>query len=173
MARLVTRVLALIAFAVIALVGCTNPPATSTSPGGSSAPVAATPSSAVAATPSPAAASAIPTSPASAAPSAAATVDGQWTGSWTKPGGGGVFSLQLQQSGSDVSGTVTMVGSACIPPGTAVNGTLNGPNLVFTAAGSGFQATYGGNFTGNDITGTLNASCALGAATGTWQVKRG
>jgi hypothetical protein len=66
-----------------------------------------------------------------------------------------------------------MVGSACIPPGTAVDGTLNGPNIVFTAAGSGFQAMFGGNFTGNDITGTLTASCALGSATGTWQVKRG
>ncbi|HEY7942552.1 MAG TPA: hypothetical protein VID25_11440, partial [Candidatus Limnocylindrales bacterium] len=65
--------------------------------------------------------------------SSAAPAEGAWSGTWTKPAGGGSMTLELKQSGTAVGGLVTMVGSACVPPGTTFTGTLTGPNIVFTA----------------------------------------
>lgn len=160
----------------IALIGCSNPTAApgSQTPGNSPAAPTATPAGATSnpATPTPAAATATPAAGNTGGSGDTGTVDGTWTGTWTKPAGGGTITLQLQQSGTNVTGTVTMVGSVCIPPGTAVSGTIAGSNIVFTATGSGFQAQFGGSIKGNSMTGTLNAGCSAGSATGTWNVTR-
>lgn len=169
------RTLLLVIFAVaIALFGCSGPTAAPTTPasnGGGATPTAAGPATG-AATSTPSAATATPTAANTSGSGGTGTVDGTWTGKWTKPAGGGTITLQLQQSGTNVTGTVTMVGSVCIPPGTAVSGTIAGSNIVFTATGSGFQAQFGGSIKGNSMTGTLNAGCSAGSATGTWNVTR-
>lgn len=172
---MVTRFIAACAL-ILALVGCSSPPASPTTPPaeGASTPTAAaaTPTAAGGATSTAAGATATPAAGGSSGSGGTGTVDGTWTGTWTKPAGGGTMTLQLQQSGTNVTGTITMVGSVCVPPGTAVSGTVVGPNVVLDAAGSGFQATWGGGFRGNSITGTLSASCSAGSAVGTWTVTR-
>jgi hypothetical protein len=165
----------LLAFAMaIALVGCSSPTAAPTTPasnGGGATPTAAagTPG---AATPTPAAATNTPAAGNTGGNGGTGTVDGTWTGTWTKPAGGGTMTLQLQQSGTNVSGKITLVGSACIPPSTALSGTVVGPNIVFTVTASTLQATFGGNFSGNTITGTMTVTCSAGSAVGTWNVTR-
>jgi hypothetical protein len=167
------RTLRLVIAVAIALVGCSSPTAAPTTPAsnGGGTPTAAAPTPG-AVTPTPAAATGTPAAGNTGGTGGTGTVDGTWTGTWTKPAGGGTITMQLQQSGTNMTGTITLVGSACIPPGTSVSGTVVGPNIVFTATGSSLQAMFGGNFSGNSIMGTMTVSCAAGSATGTWNVTR-
>jgi hypothetical protein len=131
----------------LALAGC----------GSSSSPPASSPGSA-AATSSP---------PASPSPSATvADVAGTWTGPWvrvTSPAGKGQYTLTVQQSGAELTGTLTATGSACLAT-NPVSGHVLGSLVNFhTTQGPG-TGDFSGTLTqgGATLTGTAVVTCSAG-----------
>jgi hypothetical protein len=107
----------------------------------------------------------------SEAPSAVGLA-GDWSGTWqdTSPDDStGTFSLTWTQSGSGLSGTISVGGTPCIGDGT-VTGTLNGSSITFGAVSGQIQISYTGSVSSDMQTmqGTYSAPEACGNATGNW-----
>jgi hypothetical protein len=113
------------------------------------------------------------TAPASAAAAAStsATTATELAGKWSGTYGGayqGTFILSWRQSGSKLSGTITI----SAPAGTlAIHGTVVGGAIRFGTVGS-LAITYSGTVSGNSMSGTYQVKAASGAAGGPWQAAK-
>jgi hypothetical protein len=75
------------------------------------------------------------------------------TGSWSGGSGGTNVTLQLTQTGNNVSGTGTLQGT---PGSFPLNGTNNFPNVALQGTVFGLPVTFSGAFASpNSIPGTL------------------
>jgi hypothetical protein len=159
MRRLLISLLAIPAFAVIAA-GCSSSAGTSAS----SAPAAAA-SSAPTSAPSSAAASS-PAPASSAAPSSASSsgLSGKWSGKYSGAFSG-TFNLTWQQSGSSLSGMITLSAPAATVP---LNGTVKGNTISFGTVGS-VAVTYSGTFSGSSMSGSYTVG---GQSGGSWSATK-
>jgi hypothetical protein len=119
-----------------------------------------------------------PTAVPTAAPSAPASIAGTWHGTWastTYVGLAGGFTLNFQQSGSSLSGTILITGSACISSAT-ITGTLSGSQITFGAVKGAETVTYSGTWTGGAMSGAWAVTQSSGgqctADAGSWQAAR-
>jgi hypothetical protein len=102
---------------------------------------------------------------ASASPSASATgLSGSWSGTYTG-GGNGTFSLDWQQSGSNLTGTIVLDGDSEDP--IPINGTVNGSTINFGTVGGPNGVTYTGKMSGSSMSGTWKAPVGSGNWTAT------
>jgi hypothetical protein len=106
-----------------------------------------------------------PPSPAAttSSPASAADLAGAWSGQY---GGSyqGTFTLHWTQSGSKLSGTITLSN----PAGqTSINGNVNGSAITFGTVGSE-AITYSGSVSGSSMSGSWKAA----AMSGTWSASK-
>jgi hypothetical protein len=109
---------------------------------------------------------------ATSTPSTATTagLSGTWSGDYqqtTPSASSGTFTIRWQQSGSSLTGTITIPG-VC-PPGCPITATLNGSTVSFGVVAGG-AINYTGTVTGNSMAGTYAA--ADGSTKGTWKAAR-
>lgn len=113
------------------------------------------------------------TAAASATTSPTATgLTGAWPGEWqntTPDASRGTFRIQWTQSGSALSGTITITGTPCLTGGS-INGSLSGSALNFGVVTGQSQVSYTGTVSGNTMSGTYTTSC--GNAQGTWKATK-
>jgi hypothetical protein len=96
-------------------------------------------------------------------------LSGRWAGDYqqTSPSASsGTFTIQWQQSGSDITGTITIPGTCSSCP---ISATLNGSTVRFGLVAGG-AITYTGTVSGNSMSGTY--STTDGATKGTWKASR-
>ena len=78
------------------------------------------------------------------------SLSGKWSGSY-HGNFSGTFKLTWQQSGKNLSGTITVSGFHNVP--TSLNGTVQGASIRFGTVGSE-SITYSGSVSGNSMSGT-------------------
>lgn len=106
------------------------------------------------------------------------TVDitGNWSGSWFSENGinGGAVTLDLNQNGSDFSGTINIGGSPCFSAGN-ISGIVSGNNITSGAVFTGsLRVDFDGAVVGNEMNGSY-ATIKGGACTGdsgTWMASK-
>jgi hypothetical protein len=101
------------------------------------------------------------TTPSSAA-SSTAGLSGTWSGQYSGPSQG-TFTLTWQQSGSKLTGTIT-ISELGVP--TAIDGTVSGSTITFGTVGTA-AVTYSGTVAGNSMSGTYQAPNGSGTWTAT------
>ena len=154
------RAIALVTAMTLSLVACTSSGATA-APTGTS-PVIVPPTSTAA--PS---VTAVPSPSPTPAPTASGLA-GQWNGTWqnSQPDhASGTFTLKWTQTGSNLSGTITINGTPCLTGGT-IAGTVNGGAISFGVVSGEVQVSYDGSVSGNKMQGTYATTC--GNAKGAW-----
>ena len=141
-----------------------SPTAVKTSAATIQASTAATASSATAA------ATSTPTTAATAAPTDQASgLAGTWNGAYestSTPGSTGTFILDWTQTGSALSGTISVTASQCVSEGT-ITGTTDGATITFGAVQGAYSIAYEGTVSGDSMSGTYT-SPSCGNAAGTW-----
>lgn len=143
-----------------------SPALTSASPPSSPS---VTPPSGSSASPSPST-SGSPTPVAPTAP--AGSMSGTWTGTWTNvtpDQATGTFEVELVQTGSELSGTITVTGSSCFTSG-GVQGTVQGDAVAFQVLQRD-EIAFVGTTSGTTMSGTFASSCD--SSTGTWELSKG
>jgi len=98
-----------------------------------------------------------------AATTAAAGLSGSWSGQYSGAFTG-TFQLSWQQTGSNLSGTITLSTSGTVP----LTGAVNGSKISFGTVGSA-AITYSGTVSGNSMSGTYQIN---GAAGGPWSATK-
>jgi hypothetical protein len=102
-------------------------------------------------------------------------ITGTWSGDWERTApipGNGTMDLELTNDGGDLSGTITVTGSACMTSHD-VTGTLDGDDVTFAVSDGGITASYEGSVDGTDLSGTMTVTCPdVGTGTGTWTVSQ-
>jgi hypothetical protein len=92
-------------------------------------------------------------------------VDGTWNATWTSRSGQiGHGTMQLTQSGTTVTGSITVEGSPCVV-NADVNGSLDGDALSGTMTFGGGHASFDTTVAATAMSGTYDAVSA-GACTG-------
>ena len=111
---------------------------------------------------------------ATAAPTGAASgLGGIWGGEYVStstPGSTGTFILEWTQSGSALSGTISVANSECVTEGT-ITGTVAGSQITFGAVQGTYAIAYEGTVSGDSMSGTYS-SPSCGNAAGTWQAAK-
>lgn len=147
-----------------------SPTAVKTSAANTQSSTAATASSATAAVTS----TPKPTTAATGAPTEAASgLGGIWGGEYVStstPGSTGTFILDWTQSGSALSGTISVANSECVSEGT-ITGTTDGATITFGAVQGTYAIAYEGTVSGDSMSGTYS-SPSCGNAAGTWQAAK-
>jgi hypothetical protein len=96
-----------------------------------------------------------------AQPSTTAVATGGLSGTWSGQYSGasqGTFTLTWQQSGSNLSGTITLSDPAVTLP---INGSVDGGAIRFGTVGS-VGVTYSGSVSGNSMSGTYQSETGNG-----------
>lgn len=101
---------------------------------------------------------------------------GNWSGSWTSfLGKGGAVNITFTQSGTELSGTVSVTGSDCFTAGT-VSGTISATDvLIGIAFPGGQQVNYNGvvNTDGTSMNGNYVVSGGFCSGDyGSWSVNK-
>jgi hypothetical protein len=113
----------------------------------------------------------------SAAGTSAVDLTGHWDGAWesTRYAINGLLTGQLVQSGTALTGEVTVLGSGCTAGGT-VSGTVSGATVIFGAvAADEEQTNFAGSVSedGKTMSGTYEViSGPCGGDTGLWSVTK-
>ncbi len=171
------RIIALIAVLGMAASACgggdlTETTTTTTAPTASSSTTAAA-STTTAAAPATTAATTTTTSAASSTTAATTTtttvsdtglLSGKWSGNYSGSYEG-TFDLTWQQSGSALTGTITL---PSLGGDLAINGTVDGDTIQFGTVGSQ-EITYSGSVSGSSMSGTWEMS---GAGSGSWSATK-
>ena len=91
-------------------------------------------------------------------------LSGTWSGQYSGPSSG-TFTLNWQQSGSSLTGTITIseLGDSAIP----INGNVSGGKINFGTVG-GLAITYAGSASGSTMSGTYHAP----NGDGTWNATK-
>lgn len=100
-------------------------------------------------------------------------VSGTWNGVWesTKfPPASGVFQIVLTQSGDQISGSILVASTTCVPHGT-ISGSLNGNTINFGTVEGAHTVTYTGAISGVSMSGTYKAPDCGGDA-GKWHASK-
>jgi hypothetical protein len=118
------------------------------------------------------------TASSTAEPAATGTITGTWKGTWSSTkyvGLTGTFTLNFQQSGSTLSGTIEIAGTPCISS-ASITGTLSGTDITFGFVNGAEAVSYTGTWTGPDMAGTWVVGQGSGAGctadSGTWKATR-
>jgi hypothetical protein len=101
------------------------------------------------------------------------TVSGTWNGVWesTKfPPASGVFQIVWTQSGDQISGTIQVASSTCVPNGT-ISGSLSGKTITFGTVQGAHTVTYTGAVSGVSMSGTYKAP-DCGDDAGNWHASK-
>jgi len=106
-------------------------------------------------------------SPAAAATSASAGLSGTWNGTYNGSFSG-TFTLNWQQSGSTLSGTINLPDAGGT---TDITGSVNGSSIQFGTVGS-TDITYTGTVSGSTMSGSYQVKTANGSAGGNWSAAR-
>jgi hypothetical protein len=115
-----------------------------------------------------------PTTPAASSPinspppSSGSDTDlsGKWSGQYSGAFNG-TFTLNWQQSGSTLSGTIHL--SSGQSP--SINGTVNGSTIRFGTVGS-TAITYSGSVSGTSMSGTYKVKTSSGSVGGPWSATK-
>jgi hypothetical protein len=125
----------------------------------------------VATTPAAATTSSATTPTTSSAPSTTAAASGALSGTWSGHYSGayqGTFTLTWQQSGSILSGSITL----STPPSTLnINGTVAGGAIRFGTVGS-VGISYSGTASGNSMSGTYQVQGGGSSTGGPWSATK-
>ena len=107
-------------------------------------------------------------SPASAPPSSGSGADlsGTWSGHYSGAFNG-TFTLDWQQSGSKLSGTIHLSSGGS----PHINGSVNGNTIRFGTVGS-TAITYSGSVSGNSMSGTYKVKTGSGSVGGPWSASK-
>jgi hypothetical protein len=151
-----------------------SPTAVKTSAATTQASAAATASSATAVVTSTPKQTTAASTAATAAPTVAASgLGGIWGGEYVStstPGSTGTFILDWTQTGSALSGTISVTASQCVTEGT-ITGTTDGATITFGAVQGTYAIAYEGTVSGDTMSGTYS-SPSCGNAAGTWQAAK-
>ncbi len=95
-------------------------------------------------------------------------ITGNWSGSWVSSSvGGGSLLVNITQSGSSFSATVSMSGSPCLSSGS-LSGTITGNNIVGAIVSGGNTINFTLTFTSTSVSGTYSVTAgACAGDTGT------
>jgi hypothetical protein len=111
---------------------------------------------------------------ATAAPTDAASgLAGTWNGAYestSDPGSTGTFVLDWTQTGSALSGTISVTNTPCVAEGT-ITGTTDGTTITFGAVQGAYSIAYEGTVSGDTMSGTYS-SPSCGNAAGTWTANK-
>jgi len=114
----------------------------------------------------PAVATPATSAPASATAAATAGLSGTWSGTYSGAYQG-TFKLTWQQSGSRLSGTITLSAPASTVP---INGTVAGSAIRFGSVGS-MAVTYSGTVSGGSMSGNYEVHAGNGVG-GPWSASK-
>lgn len=111
---------------------------------------------------------------ASTATPAAGQLEGTWTGTYTSKkfsSTSGGFTVVFTQSGTELSGTITLE-AGCVTSGT-LSGTVTGDTIDFGAVkGQGRTVSFTGSVDGDQMKGTYDSDASCGNDNGTWTASR-
>ena len=114
-----------------------------------------------------------PPSPSPPSESDGSDLAGTWQGSWqsVKPDqSSGSFVLHWTQSGSSLTGSITINGTPCLNGGN-ISGEVNGDQITFGVVAGQVNVSYTGTLKGQDtISGSYSTDC--GNASGDWTATR-
>jgi len=102
------------------------------------------------------------------------SLTGTWSGTWRRtsaPPTQGTMEIRLQQKGKKLSGSETVVGSACLTTHD-VTGKVKGDAVTFNVTGANVHASYSGSVSGKKLSGTLEVTCGSATGTGDFTLKR-
>ncbi|HEY7020928.1 MAG TPA: hypothetical protein VH349_07410 [Ktedonobacterales bacterium] len=156
MARSLVRSLALVAAIGVLLGAC-----------GVSSLGASAPTTTVAVSPS--------SAPVSSSTPKTLNLSGTWDGTWqntTPDTATGTFTIIWTQTGSNLSGAISIKASTCISQ-ASITGSISGDKISFGVVNGQAAITYDGTVSGNDtIKGAYHAPSTCGNAVGTWTATR-
>lgn len=101
-------------------------------------------------------------------------LSGTWSGSWTDTSpdtSSGTFKLTWTETGSDLTGTITVQGAPCLSDGS-IAGALNGDHISFGVVSGQAQVQYSGQVKGSSMSGTYSTSVACANAKGNWEASK-
>ena len=87
---------------------------------------------------------------------------GEWSGTWKRtssPQTTGTMTVTFTQTGSKVSGSEEVEGSACLTTHD-VKGTIKSGKIAWTVSETGIKAKYAGTISGKKLTGKLTVTCS-------------
>jgi hypothetical protein len=87
----------------------------------------------------------------------------------TYPDTQGTFTIEFQQDGDALSGTISIEGTPCLTGGS-ITGTLVGDEIEFGAVEGQVEVEYRGTVDGDRMAGTWSTDC--GDADGDWEAAR-
>lgn len=99
-------------------------------------------------------------------------LSGTWSGTWanqTPDDSTGSFTLTWTQTGSQLSGSITITGTPCLTGG-AITGSTDGQTISFGAVSGEVTVAYDGTVAGSTMSGSYGTEC--GDARGTWSAAR-
>ncbi|MEU7665001.1 hypothetical protein [Streptomyces lincolnensis] len=99
----------------------------------------------------------------------AATLAGDWTGSWSVVYASGHLRASLSQDGDRITGDLTVDGAPC-PLDGSLSGRLEGNRISFGNVNSERKITFSGSVEGTTMSGTFETDC--GGAAGSWNARR-
>ena len=106
------------------------------------------------------------TVPTTSVPASTNDLSGKWTGKYSGAFDG-TFTLNWQQSGSTLTGTIDLSTA-----GTSnINGTVNGGTISFGTVGS-TAITYTGSVSGNSMSGTYKVKAGNTSTSGSWSATK-
>jgi hypothetical protein len=104
---------------------------------------------------------------ATAQTSTAGGLSGTWSGQYSGAFQG-TFTITWQQSGSNLSGTITLSAPAAT---LSITGTVDGGAIRFGTVGS-LAVTYSGSVSGNSMSGTYQTQTGNGSTGGPWSATK-
>jgi hypothetical protein len=113
----------------------------------------------------------VATTPAASTPASAAAASSGLSGKWSGQYSGayqGTFILNWHQSGSNLSGTLSLSAPAITP---SIHGKVTGGAIRFGTVGS-MAITYSGSVSGNSMSGTYQVHTPNGSVGGPWSATK-
>jgi hypothetical protein len=95
-----------------------------------------------------------------------AGLSGTWDGSYSGASKG-TFTLERQQTGSKLSGTIDLSSVGKLP----IDGTVDGDKISFGTVGS-TAIQHAGSVTGDSMSGSYKVAGGAGSGTGSWSAQR-
>ena len=106
--------------------------------------------------------------------SKAASATGEWSGTWKRtssPPTTGTMTVTFTQTGSKVSGSEEVEGSACLTTHD-VKGTVKAGKIAWAVSETGIKAKYAGSISGKKLTGKLSVTCSGLTGVGTFSLTK-
>jgi hypothetical protein len=104
----------------------------------------------------------------------AASATGEWSGTWKRtssPPTTGTMTVTFTQTGSKLSGSENVVGSACLTEHNVTGGSKGG-KVTWSVSATGISAKYAGTIKGKKLTGKLTVTCSGLTGVGTFSLTK-